>query len=63
MSTLDVEAAAENLSWGPKTIAEVIQQWRKLPEHNRNMLGRSYTLIGLARADAGRRYWALLLAR
>jgi uncharacterized protein YkwD len=63
MFTLGVEAAAENLSMGPKSIAEAIAQWRSSSGHNANMLGRNYTRIGLARADAGARYWALLLAR
>lgn len=58
--------AAENLSAGPATVAEVIAQWRASPGHDKNLLLPGAERIGLARVDAPasryKRYWALVIA-
>jgi len=55
--------AAENLSYGLGSVEQVIAQWQASAGHNANLLMPEFTRIGLGRADAGRRYWALVLAR
>ena len=55
--------AAENLSYGLGSVEQVIAQWQGSAGHNANLLVPDFTRIGLARADAGRPYWALVLAR
>jgi uncharacterized protein YkwD len=54
--------AAENLSAGIGSIEGVIQ-WQGSSGHNANMLMPDFSRIGIARVDAGRPYWALVLAR
>lgn len=58
--------AAENLSAGPVSVAEVIAQWRASPGHDSNLLLPGAERIGLARVDAPtsryKRYWALVIA-
>ena len=63
MERLGQDAAWENLALGPTTIAGVIQLWRESPGHDRNLLMRDATRIGIARVDAEAPYWALVLAR
>jgi len=59
-------AAAENLSAGPDSVAEVITQWRGSPGHDRNLLLPEAERIGLARVDSPtsryKRYWAMVIA-
>jgi len=55
--------AAENLSLGLGSVEQVIAQWQGSSGHNANMLMPEFTRIGIARADAGRPFWALVLAR
>ena len=55
--------AAENLSLGLGPVEQVIAQWQGSSGHNANMLMPEFTRIGIARADAGRPFWALVLAR
>jgi uncharacterized protein YkwD len=57
------DAAAENLSMGSGTVEAVIARWQASPGHNANLLAPEYGRIGLARVDAGRPYWTLVLAR
>lgn len=58
--------AAENLSAGPVSVAEVIAQWRASPGHDSNLLLPGAERIGLARVDAPssryKRYWAMVIA-
>jgi uncharacterized protein YkwD len=64
MASLGVRGkAAENLSYGLGSVEQVIVQWQGSAGHNANLLVPEFTRIGLARADAGRPYWALVLAR
>ncbi len=66
LSTANRNYAAENLSAGPTSVAEVIAQWRASPGHDRNLLLPQAERIGLARVDAPasryKRYWALVIA-
>jgi uncharacterized protein YkwD len=59
--------SAENLTAGPRTVADAVGRWKASPRHNDNLLMREARHIGLARADspgAGYgRYWALVLAQ
>jgi uncharacterized protein YkwD len=54
-------ARAENVAYGCKDQACVIQQWVDSSGHRRNMLIPSLTRYGLASAvsPSGRKYWAL----
>ncbi len=57
-------AAAENIAYGQRNHAEVMQSWMNSAGHRRNMLNPAYSRYGLASvSDArGRRYWAMVLA-
>jgi uncharacterized protein YkwD len=58
--------AAENLSAGSPTVAQVIARWKASPYHNENLLLPQARYVGLARADSNsryRRYWALVLSQ
>jgi len=55
--------AAENLSYGLGSVEQVVAQWQGSAGHNANLLMPEFTRIGIARADAGRPYWALVMAR
>lgn len=57
-------AASENVAMGQTSLRETMNSWKASSGHRANMLTRSATRIGLARAkDAGGRpYWALILA-
>lgn len=52
----------ENLVAGTETAAYSFQMWHESPEHNANMLGSHYTVIGIARAYSATStfgwYWA-----
>jgi uncharacterized protein YkwD len=52
----------ENLVAGTETAAYSFQMWHDSPEHNANMLGSHYTVIGIARAYSATStfgwYWA-----
>src|SRR5205085_8759207 len=56
-------ARAENVAYGCKESACVIQQWVNSSGHRRNMLMPSLTRYGLASATSpsGRTYWTLLV--
>ncbi|MBY6241601.1 CAP domain-containing protein [Methylosinus sp. Sm6] len=59
-------SAAENVSAGYHTLAEAFSGWRQSPPHNRNLLMKGATRMGIATAYAPgtryRVYWALILA-
>lgn len=56
-------ARAENVAYGCKSTACVINQWANSSGHRRNMLIPSLTRYGLASAtsSSGKKYWALML--
>jgi uncharacterized protein YkwD len=58
--------AAENVSAGYHTLAEAFSGWRQSPPHNRNLLMKGATRMGIATAYAPgtkyKVYWALVLA-
>ena len=58
--------AAENLAAGASSLEEAIAQWKRSPEHNKNLLLPDAAQIGIARADAPesryKRFWALIVA-
>ena len=59
-------AAAENFTAGPTTIADAVARSKASPGHNANLLMPEARRIGLARADADKRYgryWALVLGQ
>ena len=56
-------ARAENVAYGCKDPACVVQQWVNSSGHRKNMLIPGLTRYGLASATSpsGRKYWALLV--
>lgn len=54
-----MQAGAENIAWGQKSEAEVLQGWQNSPGHRRNLLRPNYTLYGLGRAG---NVWVMKLA-
>ncbi len=58
--------AAENVGAGQKTVAEIVDGWKKSPPHSRNMLLPEIKHMGIAyeyRPDAKyKTYWTLVLA-
>jgi uncharacterized protein YkwD len=59
-------SAAENVSAGYHTLAEAFSGWRQSPPHNKNLLMKKATRMGIATAYAPNAkykvYWALILA-
>ncbi len=57
--------AAENVGAGQRSLAEVVQGWKRSPGHDRNLLLPDATEMGIALVtDAGTRYgtfWTLVL--
>ncbi len=66
LSSAGFAAPAANLSAGYHTLAEAFSGWRESPQHNRVLLDRSATRIGIATAYAPNSkykvYWALVVA-
>jgi uncharacterized protein YkwD len=62
----DRARAAENLAAGSATLEATVAQWKASREHNRNLLMREASHIGIARVDAPgarmKHFWALVLA-
>lgn len=53
---------AENIAMGQRSLEEVVEDWRRSPEHRRNMLQSPASHIGFAHARAGgRNYWVLVI--
>jgi uncharacterized protein YkwD len=52
-------SVAENIAYGQETAARVVDAWMKSPGHRENLMGRSYSEIGvgLAFAKNGTPYW------
>lgn len=50
---------AENIAWGQGDSSEAVGDWMNSPGHRANLLGGSYTHIGVswARGRDGRLYW------
>lgn len=57
-------AAAENIAYGQRNHAAVMESWMNSPSHRRNMLNPAYSRFGLASAanTNGRLYWAMVLS-
>jgi len=49
-------AMAENIAAGNSGALATFNQWKNSPGHNANMLGSSYTVIGIGRATGGGTY-------
>jgi uncharacterized protein YkwD len=47
---------AENIAAGNSTAQATFNQWLNSPGHNANMLGSSFTVIGIGRATGGGQY-------
>ncbi len=56
---LRFSAAGENIAYGQKTAAEVMNAWMNSPGHKANILSQAYTTIGVgvAKAANGTLYW------
>jgi uncharacterized protein YkwD len=58
--------AAENVGVGQKTVAEIVEGWKKSPPHSKNMLLPNIKHMGIAyeyRPDGKyKTYWTLVLA-
>ena len=63
MGPLVSGTAAENVLWGCETEDCAIRMWARSPGHRKNMLRGDVAMYGIAsaKADNGRRYWALEL--
>ena len=50
---------AENVAYGPETAAQVVENWKNSAGHRRNMLGKSYKIIGvgIARGKNGQLFY------
>ena len=59
--------AAENIGAGQQTTDAVVKAWIASPHHLENMLGPSYTTLGVAvardPASGNHPYWAMVLSR
>ncbi|MEM9207442.1 MAG: CAP domain-containing protein [Pseudomonadota bacterium] len=59
--------AAENLAGNRQSSSEILQMWKGSRGHNRNMLIRDVTHVGIARVDnpndRWQSYWTLILAQ
>lgn len=66
LMTQGVRQPGVNLSAGYRTLAEAFSGWRDSPQHNRVLLQKSATRIGIATAYAPgskyKVYWALIVA-
>lgn len=62
---LRFSAAGENIAMGQRTPKEVVAAWMNSPGHRSNILGTSYTEIGvgLAKDKYGRCYWTQMFMR
>jgi len=49
-------AMAENIAAGKSGAAATFDQWKNSPGHDANMLGASFTIIGIGRATGGGQY-------
>lgn len=59
------QAYAENVAFGQRTAAEVVNGWMQSSGHRANMLNPSYTEMGAgyARDSTGRPYWVQVFGR
>ena len=59
---LRFSAGGENIAWGQKTAAEVMNAWMNSPGHKANILSGAYTHIGVgvAKMANGTLYWTQL---
>ncbi len=59
--------AAENIGAGQRSFAEVLQGWKRSPGHNRNLLLRDATNMGIALATRPvgryRTFWTLVMGK
>jgi uncharacterized protein YkwD len=62
---LGFTAAGENIAWGQKTPASVMQSWLWSPGHRRNIMSRTYTKLGcgVAQDNKNRLYWCVCFGR
>ena len=60
---LRFSAAGENIAYGQRTAAEVMNAWMNSPGHRANILSSAYTTIGVgvAKAANGTLYWTQML--
>lgn len=58
-------AAGENIAYGQRTPAEVVNAWMNSPGHRANILSPSYTQIGvgLAKKSNGTPYWTQMFIK
>ncbi|NLM13008.1 MAG: hypothetical protein GX209_04600, partial [Epulopiscium sp.] len=58
-------SAGENIAKGQQTPAQVMNAWMNSPGHRSNILGTSYTQIGvgLATSKNGTKYWTQMFIR
>jgi uncharacterized YkwD family protein/spore coat assembly protein SafA len=62
---LRFSAAAENIAKGQRTAQEVVNSWMNSPGHRANILGKSFTQIGVgvAKDASGVLYWTQLFLK
>ena len=59
--TISYRTAGENIASGQRTAAEVMHAWMSSDGHRANILGKSYTKIGVGvHESGGRLYWVQL---
>jgi len=58
-------SAGENIAYGQRTPAEVMQGWMNSPGHRANILSATYTNIGvgLAKSGTGVKYWTQMFTK
>ncbi|HHV51335.1 MAG TPA: SafA/ExsA family spore coat assembly protein [Clostridiales bacterium] len=62
---LRFSAAAENIAYGQRTAAEVVNAWMNSPGHRANILSKSYTHtgVGAAKKANGTLYWTQMFMK
>ena len=64
MTDLQSGSVGENIAWGQKTEADVVNAWMWSPGHRWNILGSEYRKagFGMAKDSEGRIYWCVVFS-
>ena len=55
-------SCGENIAWGQRTAAEVMNAWMNSEGHKKNILNSAYVYIGVGRYQDGRIYWTQIFS-
>lgn len=54
-------AAAENVAWGQRSVADAMNSWMNSPGHFRNLMNPSYNFLGWGRSSGN--YWTQVFSQ